>query len=167
MPARRFDKKEWLQTDKWRASLAGQEVIKFMMIWDKGDWAEICERIGYPTWTSATRPCYCCNAAGADDLFSPVGLVSGDTVWVSNTDEDYLVACERCEIFITITDENISAIWNQLAYSQAGIGLTLRNDVPGTALKKGDRVEPTRELPDVAEIGQLARPCRVLFWRRS
>ena len=99
MPSRRFDGKEWLETDRWRASLDGQEVIKFMMLWNKGDWAEVCERNGYPTWGSATRPCYCCNASG-EDLLSPVGLLSGDTSWESNTEDDYLVACDRCELVI-------------------------------------------------------------------
>ena len=168
LPTSRHDKTLWLENDKARSEMGGAVLLtRFCLLRDKGDWAEICERLGYPTWQSSLRPCFCCNASGREEMYSTRGLVDGNTEYELNVDREYEVACEDCEVFVLVTDENIGRIVRELAYIQESRGLALRNDIPGTPLLKGDRVEPTLALPDVADIGMLARPCRVLFWRRS
>eukprot|EP00969_Alexandrium_andersonii_P070688 3120391-Alexandrium_andersonii.AAC.1 len=48
-----------------RGEKAGQQLrSKAAVLYCKGDWAEFCERFGFPSHGSGLRPCFCCTAAG-------------------------------------------------------------------------------------------------------
>eukprot|EP00974_Lingulodinium_polyedra_P078800 7633460-Lingulodinium_polyedra.AAC.1 len=45
-----------------------------LLLYIKADWAEMCERFGYPTWQSSLRPCLCCSCPPAPrDLYKVRG----------------------------------------------------------------------------------------------
>ena len=47
------------------------------------------------------RPCLCCSAYG-DQLFEVVGVSLSSFPAHLNIDDDYAVACARCELFVVI-----------------------------------------------------------------
>ena len=67
----------------------------------RGDWAEFCERFGFPTWASGLRPCLACVAFG-DDLHKTTGITSERLCWVLNDANDYDTAARRCECWVTL-----------------------------------------------------------------
>ena len=56
-PSRRHDGSEWLANNTDEAQLARNPMfMKACLIFVKGDWAEFCERLGFPNWNSSLRP---------------------------------------------------------------------------------------------------------------
>eukprot|EP00969_Alexandrium_andersonii_P167043 7382521-Alexandrium_andersonii.AAC.1 len=53
-PSKRHDGTPWSAEDATRAKRSGQRMAaRACTIWMEADWAEFCERLGFPTWTSA------------------------------------------------------------------------------------------------------------------
>ena len=103
-PTSRHDGEPWLVTDNYRRELAGQPLtMKSAIIRLKGDWAEFCERFGFPTWQSSLRPCFLCASSG-DDLYNLGGGASGNLRWHINTDAEVDRACARCELHVRVVD---------------------------------------------------------------
>ena len=133
----------------------------------------MCSRIGYPTWHSGTRPCFCC-AASPESLYEfNLYNLAHSSVHI-NTDKDFDEACCRCEIRLLLDELQIKQIKPYLKYDKrhdGNLGRSLTRDLPQFALLSGDRLEPTPVLPDVAlfentplDIGAKLKVC---FWRRS
>ena len=60
-PAGRHDGQPWKAEDHGRQAKAGERMpFKMLLLYIKADWAEMCERFGFPTWQSSTRPCLSC-----------------------------------------------------------------------------------------------------------
>jgi hypothetical protein len=160
-----------LPRDQWREDLAGEPLAyKSCCIHLKGDWAEFCERLGYPTWQSGLRPCFCCATSGAE-MYNPQGVSFLVDAWHVNTKEDYNDACSRCEIWVNVNACQHEAICNSLRYDKrvdGARGLALLCPIPGLPLLRGDRLEPHPECPDVSMVFEMSEfPCRLLFWRRA
>ena len=104
-PASRHDGRPWEPADGDRFSAAGSPLrMRGAIIRLKGDWAELCERLGFPTWASGLRPCFCC-AAAPDDFYTTVGVSLVDLPWHVNTPHEYDEACARCEVWVDLTDD--------------------------------------------------------------
>ena len=73
-PSTRHDGAPFLpDSDSERAQLAGTRMKKrAACIQIRGDWAKFCERLGFPTWQSSYRPCFCCAASRAS-LYDATG----------------------------------------------------------------------------------------------
>ena len=86
---------------------------------------------------------------------------------------DYDVACARCEQKRWIGRAERDAFLPLLEYDKrttqdSSNGLALLQDYPPLDLLKGDRLEPSPELPDVGSIGIVAVwPLLVTFWRNA
>ena len=171
-PSSRHDGSEWTAQDAPRRAKAGTPLRKCALVRLKGDWSEYCERFGFPTWKSILRPCFLC--AADHESLHPVSGVS--PMWLpfhTNTGTDYEEACDRCEIWITVTAENHSSIRARLKYDkriQGSKGRALVEALPALGLRAGDRLEPCPQLPDICQLDKLTAadlPLRISFWRVS
>jgi hypothetical protein len=128
----------------------------------------LCERVGFPTWASGTRPCFC-RAASGEQLFDVSGI---HLEWHLNTDEEYDAACSRCEVWVEITEALRREILPLLAYDRRRHGANGRalyrvtDTLSAIGLRAGDRLEPCETLQDVGLFESMALPARVLFWRQ-
>ena len=173
-PSSRHDGEPFLEFhDEARIDLAGAAMrFKCAVIKLKGDWQEFAERLGFPTWQSGTRPCFCCNGFGSL-LYSPIGVsFSSALPWDLNTDEDYHTACQRCEIWIIIPNaDDLGRIVQALHYDKrktGNRGRCLKLSFLEFSLDEGDRLEPHSGLMDIAEFDAITTfPAQALFWRRS
>ena len=170
----RHDGQDWREgSDAHRRLNAGKRLLfRGVVLFLKGDWAEFCERLGFPTWQSVSRPCFCCASFGAA-LFNAVGVsMAGGGPWHENTDDDFEAACQRCEILFTVAcGATHTAIKRALGYDNrkdGSCGRALKWDVAGTVLQQDDRLEPTDEMPDVQDFDSINEyPFNVIFWRVS
>jgi hypothetical protein len=177
-PDRRHDGSGFLAnlSDKVRSQKAGIRLrFRAACLWIKGDWQEFVERLGFPTWQSYTRPCFCCNAFG-ELLYDStcVSLVSEMMKWHINQDADYAIACQRCEIWVEIKSaRELSDICDTLHYDKRddgsrGLALTEGHPDMEPPLLVGDRLEPHASCMDVEAVENISVfPCLLLFWRRT
>ena len=170
-PMRRHDGSPFTEEEQHRADRAGSLMrLKAAVVYVKGDWAEFCERFGFPTHSSTMRPCFCCSAYG-DALFRPLGVSVVETPWHTNTAADFESAFTRCEVRVVLTNELHGVIRARLHYDKrkhGALGRALSRDVPEAGLRKGDRLEASPSLLDVAKFDDISEfPCEVVFWRRS
>ena len=145
--------------------------MKMALVHIKGDWAEHCGTLGFPNWTSGLRPCLFCTAA-TDSWFTTDGLDSQRFPFHLNTHEDYETACATCEIVVLVDSAAHARILPLLAYDNRASGChgrCLLEDIPELNLKTDDRLEPSRELPNVGSFDDLVPklPVRVTVWRQS
>lgn len=173
-PSVRHDGKPWNEQDSTRANKAGLPLLaRGVLIQLKGDWAEFCQRLGYPTWTSSLRPCFLC-AAAPDTWYETRGVSLLGLPWHSNSDEDYSQACAVCEFPIRVTRVLVLRIKAVLRYDKrvsGALGRCLTAPLPDLGLREGDRLEPNENLPDVGMFENLCEDLgsstTVVFWRRS
>ena len=139
-------------------------------MWLKGDWAEFASTWGFPSWSSVDHPCLLCHCTKATmhqlEGFSPLSMPSPET-----THEEYEAACRACELEVLVpnqaTLEELRASLEEDRRDQGAHGRALLRDLPALGLLKGDRLEPSLLLPDVAQVDNLHGACRLTFWRRS
>ena len=168
-PATRHDGKLWQVYDSERESLAGKAMeLTAAVVAIKGDWAEYCHTIGLSTWKSNLHPCFYCWTTKAtmhdDDNATSTYFPCG-----RKTHEDYEMACRACEHPRSITGAQHLELLASLRYDkrkQGSHGRALKHDVPSCRLLRGDRLEPSDDLPDVGAFDSIdSFPARVLFWR--
>lgn len=173
----RHDSLPWRQTDDDRASMVGAEALAvYCLLFIKGDWAEYASTLGFPSWNSAIRPCFGCNCT-VWDMFELLGVGPFNCPHYINGESDYFEACSRAEANVEIPSALAHAAICQLLFwdkrDGGNIGLSMRSDLlfwdnAPLGLLAGDRVEPTPELQDVADVFTLSHfPATVTFWRRS
>ena len=172
-PSTRHDGAPFLpDSDSERAQLAGTRVKKrAACIQIRGDWAEFCERLGFPTWQSSYRPCFCCAASRAS-LYDATGASVFSFPHPLNDDVDYHRACERRELLVRVTQDQHRRLCLLLRYDkrQKGArGLSLAAPFPELKLKTGDRLEPCSDLPDVGAFFRISsfppEGVPLLLWR--
>ena len=136
-----------------------------------GDWAEFCVRLGFPTWQSSYRPCFCCAVPRAS-LYDATGASVFSCPHPLNDDVNYHRACERCELLVRATQDQHRRLCRLLRYDnrQKGArGSSLVAPFPELKLKAGDRLEPCSDLPDVGALFCISSfpPAGVplLLWR--
>ena len=171
-PTRRHDGTPFGNKDEARAAKAGTNfVCKAALVHLKGDWAEFCERMGFPSHASNIRPCFSCNCT-KEDRFETEGITLDGGPWSLNTDADFEEAIRRCEKTVVLSENMRNFIVPFLVYDKrpgalAGRGRVLNRDINdfGLRLRKGDRLEPCPSLPDVGEFEFVTVfPLRVVFW---
>ena len=168
-PLQRHDGLPWSEKDAWRASVAGTEMfVRAVVLYLKGDWVEYSSTIGVPSFGDALRPCFKCNLSN-DVWHRHHSTAPRHFPAMLTTDDDYTSACDRCETLFRIDDADThTRIVRLLKYDKrkdGNRGLALTNDVDGTILRKGMRVEPNANLRDVGRVFYLDRfPIDVLFW---
>lgn len=171
-PRCRHDSTEWQESDSWRKQRQGTPLrFKCAVVWLKGDWAEFCERLGFPTWASA-KPCFVCDA-GSENMYNPVGFNMVTSIWNEYADSDYDAACRRCEKRVCLNAADHKMV-KQLLFGDkrergGSHGRALRKAVAHLGLEAGDRLEPDGVLVDVGEhFDNICRfPVWVVFWRCS
>lgn len=168
-PTVRHDGGKWTSGDPERKAKAGQAMVrKAAVVFLKGDWAEYAQTLGLPNWQDSMRPCFGCNVSPSQ-MYSIRGLSPVTSPWRDNLEQDYFESCSRCERFVTITAANHKRLLEVLAYDRrrgGGHGRCLTADVPEMGLAKGDRLEPSEQMPDPGQFdGASQFPMVVVFWR--
>ena len=176
-PEKRHDGKPWITAqDQSRADRAGTDLsMGGVLVQFRGDWAEVCERLGLPTWSSNTKPCPACVA---DKLnwhdASRCSMLSFP--WHLTTHEDLEAAARRCEIRVSLDRAAIRQVVAALKYDKrtsGDLGRSLVRSLPeiGPGLQEHDRLEPSDNLPDVGDLEKVelqpGEHLDVIFWRRS
>ena len=174
-PMRRHDGSDWLPQDCIRSSQAGSLLnMSGALIQLRGDWSEFCERLGYPTWKSSRRPCLSC-ACDHGNWWDLSGCTPLGLPWHCNSHEDVDLACSRCEVWVTLDEEQVRQVRAALKYDKrkaGNLGRCLRRDFKLLGLEQGDRLESNPSLRDTGDFGSIPfapgehrKP--FLFWRRS
>lgn len=171
-PEQRSDGAPW-GADEPTASLAGQPLgFHAALILIKGDWAEVVSTWGFPSWQSHKDPCFVCKATGHPDggtVFGHEGLTHDNMPFELKDQPDYELQCGLAEVRYVIPDvETLDMIVSRLFYDRrdsGSQGRALKEDVPGTPLVKGLRLEPSPCLPDVAGLDNVCVfPFEAVFW---
>jgi len=169
-PTERHDAKEWKSSDAARATWAGRDLgFRAICLFIKADWAEVVHSLGFPSWQDASSPCPFCFCSSAEMYltrgFSPVSCPCPPKKL-----DDYLEACERCEVRSTLSAADLRRLRPLLAYERrAGRprGRVLQADVPELGLLKGDRLAPTILEPDIDSFSPTLAPREAVWWRSS
>ena len=170
-PQRRHDGAPWQATDRDRevASATLNMQWRGVVIDFCGDWVEICHRYGFPAWNHKMSPCPKCSCNvtemvgdSLDDDF-PFDERCHDETWY---DEE----CTKREVWKALSDmRDVRELRLLLEYDKEKYrGRGIVADCPRLGLRKGDRLEPTANLPDVGSIdtiGENDLPVLVCFWR--
>lgn len=170
-PSARHDGRPWSEQDHARQVLGGTPLrYKCAIVCIKGDWAEFCERLGFPTWASGLRPCFLCNAS-KNNWHEYGGTTVFDLPFRVNTDDDFEQACRRCELNVEITAHQHRHLVALLHFDTRSIGShgrALKRDFPELHLRAGDRLDPSDGMFDTLDFEAISEfPCTVLFWRPS
>ena len=126
--------------------------FKAVVVIIKGDWAEFCGSLGFPTWGSADHPCFKC-VCTRDTIYVTRGLSALATPLAAKTMDTYLGACAGAEIVIHPVPD---ALWRRvrvlLFYDvrlNGNRGRCLAGDIPEYGLETGDRLEPSEWCRDI------------------
>jgi hypothetical protein len=169
-PSRRHDGTIWNESDAARAVLAGQNLgWRAAVVFIKADWAELASTLGFSPWNHSIHPCLFCHTP-REGLYTVQGLSPVSFPHPLRTWDDYQQACGRCEIERVVTEAERPLLLGSLVYDKradtsAPHGRAMVVDCLG--LRKGDRVEPSLELPDVSKLDTVQCPIKVTFWRSS
>ena len=171
-PTTRHDRARFFPKESFREEVAGSPLrVGAAILYIKGDWAEFCERFGFPTSAHALRPCFCCSVPPGPQMYSPAGISQRIQPWRINTDTDFERAFSRCERFVVldpVLHQRISAVLFYDKRPAGSHGRALLADIPEANLMAGDRLEPSGSLPDPGDFELLSVfPCTVTFWKVS
>ena len=121
-PHCRHDGHAWNASDTARSEVAGKPMpMKACLLLVKGDWAEFCERLGFPSWSSSLRPCFCC-AASSEELSSARGVTLDTAPWHINDDDDFEAACNRCDTQVVVDAPLAKKLASLLRYDKRQAG---------------------------------------------
>jgi hypothetical protein len=144
------------------------EIARWAFLFTKGDWPAFTDIAGVRQWSHATWPCYECCCAKDEmktmDFFQRSTIDDGPfaTYTVDLWEEDR----DRCRIDVCVlTPEMHSDLKRALRYRKKFIGRGLKEHLDAYSLRRGDRLEPTKGLPDVAQFESMVPPFWVVFWR--
>ena len=143
------------------------------VIWVKGDLAELCHTLGFPSVNSNEDLCPFCVFCSKDTQERCRGTRRGDILWPQKISAGYDQACFGCsKLRIIWSEEQRAAVIRDggLAPLEGkGRGLTLTSDVRSHALglAKGDRLEPCESLQDPHAFKVRAVPFQCLLWTVS
>lgn len=170
-PTRQYDGTPWPDGHVLgeRAAASPRMSARFILCQIKGDWSEFCT-LGFPNWQSHSAPCIFC-ATDRQNFFNFNGVSMRSCPWAEHGPTHYDEACTACEIPITIVEEQQRGLIMReggLRYDKrgGGRGRCLARNVPSLGLRKGDRLDPSTELPDIAKFSTAELPLSVIFWRR-
>lgn len=168
MPSHRHDGSAFGADEDHRSLLAGSTIAKGAIVMIKGDWAEFALSLGFPTWAHATHPCPFC-VCRKSQMFIADNLSPISFPFPLKTHEGYLEACRVAEHWVLVTEVDRAALLVILRYDKrddGSRGRALIENYPPLFLEKGDRLEPSMSLNDVAQFESLGNlPQMVLFWK--
>ena len=96
----RDDGAERSADDAWRRGRAGQPLrTRSILLQVKGDWPELNDRLGFPSWNSTQRPCSMCAGFG-ESLYEVHGTTVHDIPWPLTADQDYVGACSKSRVML-------------------------------------------------------------------
>lgn len=168
-PQRRHDSSVFTPDEQGRQQVAGTPLgFRALCIIVKSDLAEHSHSFGLPGLGDTLSPCPLC--FGTIDTFfkvnglSPLGLGSA-----RKGCDTYMRACANCETKLTvITREDQVRLRAALQYDKkkaGSYGRTFQLDFPELGISKGDRLEPTPTMPNVAFFDDAPVPFTVITWR--
>ena len=167
----RHDGSPWRASDEKRQANAGTIMLmRGLVLFAKGDWAEFAHSLGFPTWSHKTWPCIFCYAQ-LTQLNTIQGFSPMEFPFALFDQAQYNHACAACEIVaIIITEAMKKLIVSTLVYDKrkktdAPHGRALVSDVPALGLLSGGRLEPLPTLLDIGGLEQAVLPITVTFWR--
>jgi hypothetical protein len=168
-PPRMHDGAEWSLDDERRLP---RQLINALLVMIKGDWAEFCFTFGLPSWSSFYHPCVFCDTMKAN-MYRFRGLSVLSTGWGDHDETaTYEDSCRACEIHVRVADDQQLALLFRIGglfydkRKNGGMGRCLANPVRCFGLLRGDRLEPSVELPDVGDLRSARPPITLTFWRR-
>lgn len=168
-PSARHDGQPFGCGDEGRAALAGTPLgFRGACLFIKCDLAEHAHSMGLPATNDAISPCPFCFSVPAD-FFKLVGLSPLGPPMPSKTLAHYTAACDSCEIGVTLnTPEERSQLRSALFFDKradGSHGRAVQAHLPAIGLLKGDRLEPSPLMSDVALVDEAPLPCSMVFWR--
>ena len=171
-PSTRHDGTSFSEGDRTRSAMAGRPLgHRFAVTLIKGDWAELTVTYAFPTLASTHSPCPLCRAPDKESLYQIAGVSALSTAYPRKTTQDIEVGCRACEIVVRPTPAQLRNIVASSSYDKragrGAAGLCLHADIPELNLQKGDRVEPSSGLTNIANLPMLPAGEAVTFWRKS
>ena len=92
-------------------------------------------------------------------------------VWTLNSEDDYEAACRRCEIEVQLTVlTKLQIVTTGLKQDRrvgVGKGRTLCAEILDLRLRRGDRLEPSSQLPNVSLFEEAPLGITIIFWRQT
>ena len=147
-----------------------RDIARFVFCFTKGDWPAFCEVACLRQWSHDHWPCFECQYDKREicDLSHFTECSQDEGPWELYSAEDYTEDVNRCQIRIRVdTREMHSDIKRSLRYKKRFIGRGLINDLPLYGLIKGDRLEATPAILDVALFDECVPPFDCIFWRMA
>ena len=170
-PLERHDHNAWNWSDNDRVEVADGDlgfVGAFNMI--KGDWAEYCHTLGFPTWASVLYTCFACKCTRSN-MFGLRSMSPLSFPFAPFTHADYEEACVRAEIHVTLSEADLRLVCALLVFDKrddGARGRALSRGIDRLGLKAWDRLEPSDSCPDVGASERSSTfPVQCVFWRRS
>lgn len=171
-PVARHDGESWRASDTRRESVAGTDMnLVAAVIHLKGDWAEFCSSLGFPTWADNRRPCLRCSCH-SDTLWDWSGSSLLGLRYPETTQTECDKACDACERWVTIgSAAALQRFVSNLKFDKrktGSKGRALVASMPEYGLESGDRLEPHPLCCDVASVDNISVfPARILCWKPS
>lgn len=170
-PAARHDDAPWESEDDHRAAAAGARIPRGAVCLLKGDWSEFCNTLGFPTWQTNEHPCLFCRVR-KERLYDISNFSVLSFPAELKTTVGYRAAALQAERRVRLGNaaevKQLSAALRFDKRKEGAHGRALIRDLPGLGLAKGDRLEPSKELPDVCALETVSVfPIVVTFWRMS
>ena len=171
-PSCRHDGSAWVTpNDTARASYQGLSLgFKAVCLYVKTDWAELVHTLGFPSWQDSFNPCAFCFSPW-EEMGSFRGFSALRMPHAPKTAAHYAAACTNAEVWVDLSSADIAKIRANLYYEKRSghrfRGRVLSVDMDEHGLKKGDRLEPTHDFPDVGRFVPEQAPRRAKFWRST
>jgi hypothetical protein len=173
LPSCRHDGSQWLPSDAVRATRAGSAAImRGLVVFVKGDWAEFSHTLGFPIWAHNIHPCIFCSTPLAT-MKQTTGFNPMSFPFELFTPDSYNRACASAEFFADVTTEDHRKLllgvlqYDKRKEPMMPHGRSLIADVPSFGLLLGDRLEPSKSLEDVGQLDTARLPLRLTFWRTT
>ena len=169
-PLQRPDDTPWREQDVLESSVAGMSLgFKAIVVFVKADWMEHVTTMGFPGWRSHDHPCPLCTCT-LGNWHEYAGMSPAGLPWECNKAGQYMLAVERCEKRVVVTDIILPELRGSLWFdkrAQGNRGRCMKANFPPLGLMKGDRLEPGAGLPTTCCIDKLDPPYEAIFWRVS
>ena len=141
---------------------------RFACLFLKCDMMEHGPVLAVPGFASNAHPCPSCHC-NRGTVYDTSRFNAIEPPAPRKTQADYDAACRACEIDVTLDFATYLKVRAVLEYDKrkdGSRGRRLPIDV-GMGLLKGDRLEPTPQMPNVADFDNMQPPYTVRFWRRA
>lgn len=141
---------------------------RYILVQVKGDWCELSNTLGFPTWSCEFAPCFLC-ACTKTTMYDFSNITLQNTNWGKRT-ESYEESCFSHETQVDVASEDIrEAILEtgklHLAKNRKPMGRILASDIPGLKLQAGDRLDPSVGLNNTDDFETADLPFTCVFWR--